>query len=170
VAAQVAGARDYTAAQQAGAARVLELQPGDNYAQAASGLGAKGWEKAYVLKVDARSLELLCEDIGTAEANKKFNDVMRTVLGIAEQVRYCDKRVNPRYNGRQDDYQNPINCTWGFHRPPLMGTDSPGSACLRDPEQNRERRNEPPKRSWSVGNREAWSTRDRAGYLYRNYM
>ena len=92
---------------------------------------------------------------------------MHTVLGIGEQVRYCDAKVNPRYNGRQDDYNNPINCTWGFHRPPEMGT---AGACLADIADNLRLRHEEPQRKFTGGHREAWSTRDRAGYLYRNYM
>ena len=90
---------------------------------------------------------------------------------ITHNSRYCDKKVNPRYNGRQDDYNNPINCTWGFHRPPLMGGGaSAGAACSADPAETLRIRNQAPQRSWTGGRREAWSTRDRAGYLYRNFM
>ena len=149
-----------------------------------------------MLKVDARSLAGLCEDIGTPAQNEQFNkvrvrvrvrarvrirvrltltstlaltltQVMHTVLGIAEQVRFCDAKVNPTYNGRQDDYRNPINCTWGFHRPPKMGAEG---ACLPSLQANYDLRNGEIKRAWTVHSREAWSTRDRAGYLYRNYM
>jgi len=151
-------------------ARVLTMKPGDNYAAVKAALVAKGWEGAYVLKVDARSLELLCEDLGSPEANSKFNTIMHTVLGIAEQVRFCDTKVNPRYNGRQDDYNNPINCTWGFHRPPQMGNAGDGASCSADPVVALTTRNQEPSRNWNTGRREAWSTRDRAGYLYRNYM
>jgi len=164
---RVAGARDYTGGGVDSNARELVLQPGDNYAKVAAGLAAKEWQTAYVLKVDARSLAGLCEDIGTPAQNEQFNKVMHTVLGIAEQVRFCDAKVNPRYNGRQDDYRNPINCTWGFHRPPKMGAEG---ACLPSLQANRDLRNGEIKRDWKVGSREAWSTRDRAGYLYRNYM
>ena len=96
-----------------------------------------------------------------------LTQVMHTVLGIAEQVRFCDAKVNPTYNGRQDDYRNPINCTWGFHRPPKMGAEG---ACLPSLQANYDLRNGEIKRAWTVHSREAWSTRDRAGYLYRNYM
>ena len=98
-------------------------------------------------------------------------------------MRYCDKAVNPRYNGRQDDPVNPINCTWGFHRPPPLPESEPASgACLNDPEAILAARRAEPTRSWtSPGGgrrsefggskgRQSWSTRDRPGYLYRNYM
>ena len=133
----------------------------------AAGLASQGWAGAYVVKVDARSLAALCEDIGTPAQNDKFNQEMHTVLGIAEQVRFCDAKVNPRYTGRQDDYKNPINCTWGFHRPPKMGAEG---ACLSSLGANLQLRNAETKRDWKINSREAWSTRDRAGYLYRNYM
>jgi len=48
-----------------------------------------------------------------------------------------------------------------------MGADG---ACLPSLQANRDLRNGETKRAWTVGSREAWSTRDRAGYLYRNYM
>ena len=37
------------------------VSPGDSYASAAKSLQAKGWADAFVVQVDARSLELLCE-------------------------------------------------------------------------------------------------------------
>ena len=40
----------------------------------------------FVAQVDARSLELLCEDMGSAADNAEFNAIMHRVLGIAEQV------------------------------------------------------------------------------------
>ena len=77
----------------------------------------------YVVQISARSLELLCEDLGSDQNNNDFNKVMHTVLGVAEQVRYCDDVENPTYgqgpNG-YDEWANPINCTWGFHRPPPL--------------------------------------------------
>ena len=39
-----------------------------------------------VAQVDARSLELLCEDMGSAADNAEFNKIMHRVLGIAEQA------------------------------------------------------------------------------------
>ena len=98
------------------------------------------------------------------------------------QVRYCDREENPRYNGRQDDPVNPINCTWGFHRPPQLPESEPtgGTCTVKDPEAILAARRAEPKRSWSGGGRrsefggskgrQSWSTRDRPGYLYRNYM
>ena len=90
------------------------------------------------------------------------------------QVRYCDQRVNPTYNGRQDDYRHPINCTWGFHRPPKLpedGATEATSGCERNVSKILEARLREPKRDWyNVGRRERWSTKDRPGYLYRQYM
>lgn len=62
------------------------LHPGDDYAAAARALNTAGKQSAFVVKVHARSLELLCESLGSAGANKKFNGIMHTVLGVAEQV------------------------------------------------------------------------------------
>ena len=42
---------DAGAPAQKGGERVLQLDPGDNYAQVADGLSAKGWTDAYLLKV-----------------------------------------------------------------------------------------------------------------------
>mmetsp|Transcript_94879 Transcript_94879/g.284334 ORF Transcript_94879/g.284334 Transcript_94879/m.284334 type:complete len:101 (+) Transcript_94879:2652-2954(+) len=100
---------------------------------------------------------------------------MHTVLGIGEQIRYCDGVENPRYNGRQDDYTNPINCTWGFHRPPPLPENLIGGAeCPRSATEMIALRQKPPSRNWDwrpgSSRQEAWSTHDRAGYLYRNYM
>ena len=131
--------------------------------------------RGIALQVDARSLELLCEDLGSVSANHGFNSVMHTVLGIGEQIRFCDAVENPRYNGRQDDYNNPINCTWGFHRPPLLPESLLSkTTCPKTAEEMIALRLTPPKREWNwqpgSTRHEAWSTRDRAGYLYRNYM
>mmetsp|Transcript_29126 Transcript_29126/g.79534 ORF Transcript_29126/g.79534 Transcript_29126/m.79534 type:complete len:257 (+) Transcript_29126:48-818(+) len=155
--------------------RVLELSPGDDYRKAATELNSNGWENAYVVKVGARSLELLCESMGTPQANKEFNNIMHRVLGIGEQIRYCDAADNKRYTNRQSD---PINCTWGFHRPPplpevggLLGA-SQLPACERDPSVILASRLAEPKRQWShtFGGLSAWSTTDRPGYLYHQYM
>jgi len=134
------------------------------------------WQDAYVVKIGARSLEMLCEDLGSSEENSAFNAIIHRVLGIAEQVRYCDAKENPRYNGRQDDPKAPINCTWGFHRPPplpvkssLWGGELP--KCKTDPAEIVRDRLAEPTRDWkSLGSRERWSTSDRPGYLYRGYM
>ena len=92
------------------------------------------------------------------------------LLGIAEQVRYCDADENRHYNGRQDDPRHPINCTWGFVRPPLMGSGGcqrniAAAIADRRKEQPRERSG-----GWGSSSRERWSTRDRPGYLYREFM
>ena len=151
-------------------ATVVDVDAGANYAEVGAAIKAAGKGDAYVVRVDAHSLSLLCEDLGSSAENAAFNKVMHRVLGIAEQVRYCDADENRHYNGRQDDPRHPINCTWGFVRPPLMG----GGRCQRDiAAAIADRRKEQP-REWSGGwgssSRERWSTRDRPGYLYREFM
>ena len=158
-------------------ARRLELQPGDDYGAAAAALVQKGWGDAYVVHVGARSLELLCESMGASAANAEFNTLMHRVLGIAEQVRYCDRAANPRWNGRQDSFTNPINCTWGFTRPPPLpeaalfgmgGGELP--KCETDPAALLRSRLEGPTRTFSGTANSRYSTRDRAQTLFRQYM
>ena len=45
--------------------------------------------------------------------------MFHTVLGVAEQIRYCDRKANPWFDTPRSGYDmnlDPINCTWGFHR------------------------------------------------------
>ena len=166
---RVRGSAEAAAATTLGAT-VIDVDAGSNYAEVGAAIKAAGKGDAYVVRVDAHSLSLLCEDLGSSAENAAFNKVMHRVLGIAEQVRYCDADENRHYNGRQDDPRHPINCTWGFVRPPLMG----GGRCQRDiAAAIADRRKEQP-REWSGGwgssSRERWSTRDRPGYLYREFM
>jgi len=171
-----AEARDHLGREPAVAARTLELSPGDDYAKAASALQQKGWGGAYVVKVGARSLELLCESLGSAKANAAFNKVVQRVLGIGEQIRYCDDADNRRWPG---DARHPINCTWGFHRPPPLPEGSGGllgvgasapAACRTDAKEILAARFAEPERSWKGRGGESWSTQDRPGYLYHQYM
>mgnify|MGYP003684246843 CR=1 FL=1 len=67
--------------------RTVTLRPGDDYAAVNTALGAARMQSAFVVKVHARSLELLCESLGTPGANKAFNAMIHDVLGVAEQVR-----------------------------------------------------------------------------------
>ena len=186
---RVEGAADAEMA--AGAERTLTLRPGDNYPAVGAALAAKQWAGAYVVHISARSLELLCEDLGSAKANAEFNTIMHTVLGVAEQVRYCDAGENPTYGragaSAYDDYSNPINCTWGFTRPPLLpegpsalgqllpGTPPPPT-CSRDLATIRAGRLAPPERVWNNPSRasgkrkQAWSTRDRPAYLQAKHQ
>ena len=101
---------------------------------------------------------------------------MHTVLGIAEQVRFCDAKVNPTYNGRQDDYRNPINCTWGFHRPPKLPEAPMHGQCKSNIDEILEARWKEVARQFSAPSlfggvmrkrREAWSTNDRPAYLHK---
>ena len=130
------------------------------------------------MDVSARSLELLCEDLGSPQANAEFNTIMHTVLGVAEQVRYCDEFENPSYGrgpNAYDEWQNPINCTWGFHRPPPLPEGENHGRCLADiPRLLEERWKEPVRRfdnplfgGFQSKRRQAWSTRDRPAYCQR---
>ncbi|KAL3896793.1 MAG: hypothetical protein SGPRY_013192, partial [Prymnesium sp.] len=39
-----------------GGSRVMQMQPGENYAAAADSLSSRGWADAYVVKVTGRNL------------------------------------------------------------------------------------------------------------------
>jgi hypothetical protein len=155
------------------------LKPGQTYYDAADALRKSGHQTAYVVHISARSLELLCEDLGSPSANTEFNDIMHTVLGVAEQVRYCDQAENPTYGrgpAAYDEWNNPINCTWGFVRPPLLPAQR--AECRTDIDEiikdrwrslAAERKWDNP--SWGglqSKRRQAWSTRDRPAYLHKN--
>ena len=151
--------------------RKLVLQPGTNYADAAAALKKSNHPNPYVVDVSARSLELLCEDLGSTKENGEFNQIMHIVLGVAEQVRYCDAAENPTYDrAPNDEWGNPINCTWGFHRPPQLG--SPQTTCLTEiPEILKARWAEVDRQfdgpsffNPAAKRRQAWSTRDRPAY------
>ena len=218
--------------------RKLSMAVGDSYEGVRASLDKAGWGSAYVVQVDARSLELLCEvgachsfcsafqslafhsvtfdsddfhscafsslraehllafslpplihtpllsllllhqDLGSAAANRDFNTIMHTVLGVAEQVRYCDAYENPTYGigpNAHDEWRNPINCTWGFQRPPkLPETDSP--QCSTDATEMLASRLVEAQRKWDnpayrgfmSRRRQAWSTPDRPAYLHKN--
>jgi len=152
-------------------ARELHVAPGTSFADIARQLQLRSWSDAYVIRIDARSLELLCEDLGSTSENQAFNEIMHRVLGIGEQIRFCDARANPTYNGRQDDPNHPINCTWGFHRPPQLPQ---GGTCVASKDEILQSRNKEIPRTFRgntvMGSWNAWSTSDRAGYLYHHYM
>jgi hypothetical protein len=79
--------------------------------QVREALGARGWSSAFVLTVDARALELLCEDLGSSSENSAFNQITHRVLGVAEQVRYCDRAANTWFDAHKEGFdpmQNPI--------------------------------------------------------------
>ena len=135
-----------------------------------------------MLRVDARSLELLCEDLGSAGANREFNKITHRVLGVAEQIRYCDRRANTYFDhpvrGAYDAMKNPINCTWGFHRPPALPEAS--HTCATRREELVERRSREVLHQWeNQGNwgmfsnykgAQVWSTNDRVLDLYRQFI
>jgi hypothetical protein len=163
--------------------RTLTVGAGSNYARVARALKDEGLDSAFVVKVDARSLELLCEDLGSSVANAKFNGIMHRVLGVAEQIRYCDREANPWFEsaGRTpyDNMKNPINCTWGFHRPPLFSSAScptQAAAVLA----GRTEAVEQQKRQWTVqpnagmyanyNGVQTWSTSNRVLDVYREYV
>ena len=106
--------------------RRLTMAVGDSYADVRASIDRAGWQSAYVVEVDARSLELLCEDLGSPSANEEFNRIMHTVLGVAEQV--CAYPV-PRTH---------VESTQGRCRWPRIASDGLGSPlmaseCLRWP-------------------------------------
>ena len=182
----VAGSSDGSDGSGAGSAggsdgRRLLLQPGDTYRDAADALRKSKHPNPYVVDVSARSLELLCEDLGDHAANREFNGIMHTVLGVAEQVRYCDEVENPTYGrgpAAYDEWQNPINCTWGFHRPPALPEAS--HTCATRREELVERRSREVLHQWeNQGNwgmfsnykgAQVWSTNDRVLDLYRQFI
>ena len=127
------------------------MQPGDNYAKVDQALRGKGWDGAFVVHIDARSLELLCEDLGSAAENRQFNKEMDKVLGIAEQIRFCDRRANPYFDKKHpegyDAMKTPINCTWGFHRPPRLLSEPACGGSVEAILQARFRAEEP--RQWT---------------------
>ena len=163
--------------------RTLMMTPGDSYASAAKSLQAKGWADAFVVQVDARSLELLCEDLGSRRANREYNEMVHRVLGVAEQIRYCDRHANPFFDapliGGYDAMRNPINCTWGFHMPPAM-PERNSIECPRNVGRLLADRRPEILRQWTVQNnvgmfsryngRQTWSTHDRVVDYYRAYI
>jgi len=133
-------------------------------------------------QVEARSLELLCESLGSRSKNRDFNQIIHRVLGVAEQVRYCDHAANLWFDLPHRTYDamtNPANCTWGFHPPPPL-PESLGATCATDPEQIRAQRLSAPKRMWRVQPNEGlyrdyngvqtWSVEDRVEDLYTQYV
>ena len=101
-------------------------------------------------------------------------------------MRYCDEVENPTYGrgpAAYDEWQNPINCTWGFHRPPLLPEGAGGNGgrfpeapkCARDVGAIlRARWDEIPRTfdnpmfgGFQAKRRQAWSTRDRPAYLHK---
>jgi hypothetical protein len=166
-------------------ARVVELSPGDDYARVRDAVRAKGWSDAFVLTVHARSLELLCEDLGAGTANDAFNKVMHRVLGTAEQIRYCDRKANPFFDKPTpgyDNMKNPINCTWGFHRPPPLpaGGRAAGGTCLTEPAAILAARDVEARREWTAqvnagsfakyNGAQVYSTRNRVHDLYPTFI
>ena len=96
---------------------------------------------------------------------------------IAAQVRYCDATENPTYGigpYAHDEWRNPINCTWGFHRPPKL-PEHGEPQCARELEAARAERLVEATRKWDNPSyrglmsrrRQAWSTPDRPAYLHK---
>ena len=178
----VRGASDGTGEEPTpGHERTVVLNAGSTYADAAGAMRRSKHGSAFVVDISARSLELLCEDLGSVDKNAEFNTIMHTVLGVAEQVRYCDEVENPTY-GRgpmaYDEWNNPINCTWGFVRPPALPDASGGEQgkCKTSVDAILADRWREIGRTWDNPlfggfqrkRRQAWSTRDRPAYLHKN--
>jgi len=169
-------------AQLVNASRVVTLDAGANYAAAARAVRESSTPDAFVVKVDARALELLCEDIGDPAANREFNGIIHTVLGVAEQIRYCDRRANTWFDakrGAYDQMRNPINCTWGFHRPPPL-PEKPQQRCRTAAADILGERLVVPVRQWNdqglfgmfanYHGKQVWSINERVADLYRQYI
>ena len=145
-------------------------------------LRGRGWQGAFVVQVDARSLELLCEDLGSPEENRAFNALTHRVLGVAEQIRFCDREANTLFDAPlrepYDPMRHPINCTWGFHRPPLLPDTT--VRCATGRAQLRDERLQQPLRRWvqqpnagiyrNYHGEQVWSINDRVRDLYREYV
>ena len=93
-------------------------------------------------------------------------------------MRYCDNAENPSYGrgpAAYDEWHNPINCTWGFHRPPVLPVHGADGACRRDVPAILSERWREVERKWDnpayggfqAKRRQAWSTRDRPAYLHK---
>ena len=162
--------------------RALTVGVGSSYARVAGALKKEGLDSAFVVKIDARSLELLCEDLGSEAENAKFNGIIHRVLGVAEQIRYCDREANPWFEGAgknapYDNMKNPLNCTWGFHRPPALSSAScptQAAAMLAArmlPEQKRQWTAQPNAGMFAnYHGVQTWSTSDRVLDVYREYV
>ena len=162
--------------------RTLSVAVGDNYRQVRDALAGRGWQGAFVVQIDARSLELLCENLGSPAENARFNELTHRVLGVAEQIRYCDRRANTLFDaplkGPYNAMSNPINCTWGFHRPPQLPERE--VLCSTSRAQLRDERMQEPVRRWQVqpnagiyaeyNGEQVWSVNDRVRDLYREYV
>ena len=166
--------------------RVLSVGIGSSYGKVSEQLASKGWSNAFVVTVDARSLELLCEDLGDPHENGDFNRLTHRVVGVAEQIRFCDRRANVFFDtydgakhGPYDPMKNPINCTWGFHRPPLLPEEG-RPTCHTSRLVAMEARAKEMKRRWSrqpntgiymaYNGAQVWSTNDRVHDLYQEYV
>ena len=171
----------------ANVSRAIRIPVGSSYADVAALLKTHrtAGSSPFLVEVDARSLELLCEDLGSVQANTEFNDIIDTVLGVAEQIRYCDRKENPWFNrptGPYDFNKYPINCTWGFHRPPLLPEEeaertrctaakSDEVAQLRNRELQRDWTQQPNRGMYAdYSGLQMWSTKKRVRDLFRKYV
>ena len=91
--------------------RKLVLQPGTNYADAAAAL-KKSNHPPYVVDVSARSLELLCEDLGSTKRIRVEPDHAHCVrCGRTGTVQHAAE--NPTYDRAPND-EVIRSTTWGF--------------------------------------------------------
>ena len=128
-----------------------------------------------------------CEHLGSVHENGDFNRLTHRVLGVAEQIRYCDRKANVFFDtydgykhGPYDPMHDPINCTWGFHRPPLLQEEGSVTCHTSKEAVLAARAKEARLRRWNVqpnmgifqnyNGKQVWSINDRVVDLYREYI
>ena len=97
------------------------------------------------------------------------------------QIRFCDRRANPYFDhhrGAYDAMKDPINCTWGFHRPPPLVEGV--AACGTTADEILRSRMQEVARQWTVQpnaglferyqGSQLWSTRNSVYDLYPKYI
>ena len=84
-----------------------------------------------VVEISAADLKLLCRTLGSAEADRAFDDQMRSVL--SDSASFCTAEDNPAFHGYREwnsraDQKQQLNCSYGFLPPlGLAGADgAPG--------------------------------------------
>ena len=110
------------------AAFAVTLKPGTPMADVGAAVRAAN-SRVRLVEIGTADIQRLCKWLGSVEANKKFNNVMRYVTH--ESSRYCpgDDPRSAVANIPNWNWRNPFtayNCTWGFATP----ADYPEPAAL----------------------------------------
>ena len=82
---------------------------------------------AGVVEIDVAGLRLLCKWLGSADANRRFNEVMRDALAAKHD--FCTQEANPHFPGWRhfDPARHRLNCSRGF-APPTDYSPAPRDA------------------------------------------